>query len=323
VIKEFFNYRRPVVSFEIFPPKTEDRMEIVSRLASQFKELNPSFISVTYGAGGTTRDTTIEVATYLSRLGFEVMAHLTGVGHTAGEIDDILSRLKAGGVDDILALRGDPPKGVENFDYAAGDFKFAVDLVRHIRRRGGFGVAAAAYPEGHIASPRIKLDWMHLKEKVDAGVDFLITQLYFDNRVFYNFLDSVRRLGIACPISAGILPVLSADALKRMVTLCGAAIPAKLWDIIDKYADDHESLEKAGIEYATAQVHDLVEYGVDGVHLYTLNRAEWVAAVLKDTGLDRYEHLPEAWEWQQVQYGELPPGGRNPAVWQVVERRDL
>ncbi len=320
-IKQFFTYRKPVISFEVFPPKTEDRTAIVSRLASQFKELNPAFVSVTYGAGGTTRDTTIEVASYLSGQGFEVMAHLTGIGHSAADIDVILDRFKAGGVDDILALRGDPPKGVENYDYTAEDFKFAVDLVRHIKRKGGFGIAAAAYPEGHIACPRIKLDWMHLKEKVDAGVDFLITQLYFDNRVFYNFLDSVRRLGIACPISAGVLPVLSADSLKRMATLCGAAIPAKLWDLMDKYADDPESLEKAGIEYATAQVRDLVDYGVDGVHLYTLNRAEWVADVLRNTGLDRYEHLPEAWDWRQAQYEELPQGW-NPAVWQVEGRRD-
>ncbi|MEW6171757.1 MAG: methylenetetrahydrofolate reductase [NAD(P)H] [Bacillota bacterium] len=305
-IKDFYKAKKPVVSLEIFPPKTEDRIDIVSRLTSQFKELAPAFISVTYGAGGTTRDTTIEIATFVSRLGFEVMAHLTCVGHTAGEIDDILARLHAGGVTNILALRGDPPKGVQNYDYSKDDFRFAVDLIRHIRVKGVFGIGAAAYPEGHVASPRISIDWAYLKEKVNAGAEFLVTQLFFDNRVFYHFLESVRKIGITCPISAGILPVLNAGALERMVSLCGASIPAELWVMLEKYENDQEGLEKAGIEYATAQVQDLVENGVDGVHLYTLNRSDWVTEVLRNVDLDRWEP-PETWElWQPYPREDLP-----------------
>ncbi|MEW6183067.1 MAG: methylenetetrahydrofolate reductase [NAD(P)H] [Bacillota bacterium] len=309
-IRDFYKNKKPVVSLEVFPPKTEDRTEIISRLVSKFKELSPAFISVTYGAGGTTRETTIEIASLVSRLGFEVMAHLTCVGHTTGEIDDILSRLNAGGVGNILALRGDPPKGVQNYDHTKDDFRFAADLIRHIRKKGIFGIGAAAYPEGHIASPRISTDWAYLKEKTDAGAELLITQLFFDNRVFYHFLESVRKIGVTCPISAGILPVLNAGALERMISLCGASIPAEVLAMLERYESDPEGLEKAGIEYATAQVQDLVENGVDGVHLYTLNRSDWVTQVLRNVDLDRWEP-PEAWQFWQPGAGEGLPHGVN------------
>ncbi|MEW5762243.1 MAG: methylenetetrahydrofolate reductase, partial [Bacillota bacterium] len=199
--------------------------------------------------------------------------------------DGILARLRAGGIENILALRGDPPAGAADFDYSACDFRYAVDLVRYLRRQADLCIGAAAYPEGHISSPRLSTDLAYLKEKVDAGVDFLITQLFFDNRVFYNFLENARRTGIACPVSAGILPVLNAGQIKRIVSLCGASIPAKLWLMVDRYADAPEDLERAGIEYASAQIADLVANGVDGVHLYTLNRVEPAAQILRNVGL--------------------------------------
>ncbi|MGQ9511777.1 methylenetetrahydrofolate reductase [Thermodesulfitimonas sp.] len=194
-ISKIYAAYRPVISLEIFPPRTEDRVEIVSRLAADFQKLGPAFISVTYGAGGTTRGTTVEIASLLSGFGFTVTSHLTGRGHTVKEGDEVLSRLHAAGVENILALRGDPPRAAANV-YTAGDFAYAVDLIRHFRSKGVFGIAAA-YPEGHIESPRIDLDWRHLKEKVDAGAEFLVTQLFFDNRVFYHFLGSIRRMGCA------------------------------------------------------------------------------------------------------------------------------
>lgn len=289
-ISKIYATYRPVISFEIFPPRTEDRAEIVSRLAADFRKLGPAFISVTYGAGGTTRDTTVEIASLLSGFGFTVMSHLTGLGHTVKEIDEVLARLYAAGVENILALRGDPPRGASVF--TAGDFAYAVDLIRYLRSKGIFGIAAAAYPEGHIESPRIDRDWHHLKEKVDAGTEFLVTQLFFDNRVFYHFLESIRRIGIFCPVTAGILPVLNADMVKRIISLCGASVPAKVLGLLDQYADDPASLEKAGLEYTTAQVADLIANDVDGVHLYTLNRTEWVAQLLNNIGYKRGEYLP-------------------------------
>ncbi|MEW6447387.1 MAG: methylenetetrahydrofolate reductase [NAD(P)H] [Bacillota bacterium] len=306
-IKDIFASRRPVLSFEIFPPKGDDRADIVSKLTAELKVFNPAFISVTYGAGGTTRDSSVEISSIVSGFGFEVLSHLTCVGHTVSEIDDILDRLRAAGVENILALRGDPPKGVKNFDYSKGSFRYAVDLIRHIRNKGFFGIGAAAYPEGHMAAPRIDTDWVHLKEKVDAGAEFLITQLFFDNRVFYHFVESVRGLGIFCPISAGILPVLHADTVKRIVSLCGASIPAALSIMLDKYAHDPEGLEKAGIEYAAAQVEDLIENGVDGVHLYTLNRSEWVGKVLRDVGIGLPGGVPETYEMWPTEPGKWLP----------------
>lgn len=306
-IKDIFASRKPVLSFEIFPPRGEDRAGTVSRLAAELKVFTPEFISVTYGAGGTTRDRSIEIASIISGFGFEVLSHLTCVGHTVAEIDDILDRLRAAGIENILALRGDPPEGVENYDYAMGDFRYAIDLIRHIRNKGYFGIGAAAYPEGHMAAPRISTDWAHLKEKVDAGAEFLVTQLFFDNRVFYHFLESIRAMGVFCPVSAGIMPVFNADTVKRIVSLCGASIPATLSIMLDKYAHDPEGLEKAGAEYAAAQVADLIENNVDGVHLYTLNRSEWVAGVLKDAGVGLPGGIPETWEMWPPEPGKWPP----------------
>jgi len=285
-IKEFYASGQPVISFEIFPPKGADAMQVITDTVAGLQKLNPAFISVTYGAGGSTRERTIEIAAAIkNRFQIEALAHLTCVGHTVAEINGILDRLQAEGIENVLALRGDPPAGVENFDYSTCDFKYAVDLVRHIRGRSSVCIGAAAYPEGHISSPRLSTDLAYLKEKVDAGVDFLITQLFFDNRVFYNFLENARRIGITCPIAAGILPVLNAGQIKRIVSLCGASIPAKLWLMVDRYADNPEDLQKAGIEYASAQIGDLLANGVDGVHLYTLNKVEPAAQILENAGL--------------------------------------
>jgi len=285
-IKEFYASGRPVVSFEVFPPKSPNAVRVITDTVAGLQKLNPAFISVTYGAGGSTREGTIQIASVIkNRFRIEALAHLTCVGHTVAEINVILDRLQAEGIENILALRGDPPADARDFDYSACDFRYAVDLVRHIRTRAGVCIGAAAYPEGHISSPRLSTDLAYLKEKVDAGVDFLITQLFFDNRVFYNFLENARRIGITCPIAAGILPVLNAGQIKRIVSLCGASIPAKLWLMVDRYADSPEDLQKAGVEYASAQIEDLIANGVEGVHLYTLNKVEPAAEILRNAGL--------------------------------------
>jgi len=306
-ISEIFATRKPVISLEIFPPKTENRADIASKLAADFQPLQPAFISVTYGAGGTTRDTSVENASLLSGLGFTVMSHLTGIGHTTQEIDAIAAQLEVAGIENILALRGDPPKEMTKSGFTFGDFAYAVDLIRYLRAKGTFCIAAAAYPEGHIASPRVDLDWRYLKEKVDAGAEFLVTQLFFDNRVFYHFLESIRRMGIFCPVTAGILPVIDAGTVKRIVSFCGASILAKVLEMLDRYSDDPGSLAKAGLEYATAQVADLLANDVDGVHLYTLNRSGWVVKLLRDIGYEPRVHIPETWE------ARLPEGWDHPS----------
>ncbi len=285
-IKEFYAAGQPVISFEIFPPKGPDALQTVEQTVTGLQRLSPAFISVTYGAAGSTRELTVEIASMIkNRFRVETLAHLTCVGHTAREIDEILDRLRAAGIENILALRGDPPAGAGDFDYSACDFRYAADLVRYIRARAGVCIGAAAYPEGHISASRLSTDLAFLKEKVDTGVDFLITQLFFDNRVFYNFLENARRIGISCPIAAGILPVLNAAQIKRIVSLCGASIPARLWLMVDKYGDSPEDLEKAGIEYASAQIEDLAVNGADGIHLFTLNRVAPAEQILKNAGL--------------------------------------
>lgn len=285
-IREAYVNNSPVISFEISPPRTADAVQAVSNLVASLKKLNPAFVSVTYGAGGSTRDQTVEIASKIkNHFEVEVLAHQTCICHTAEEIDSIVARLQAEGIENILALRGDPPAGVEDFDYSSCTFKYAIDIVKHLRSRVNVCVGGAAYPEGHIASPRITADLANLKHKVDAGIDFLITQLFFDNRVLYDFLERARGIGVTCPVSAGILPVASISQINHITKLCGVSIPAKLWLILEKYSGSPEDLQKAGIEYASTQVQDLLANGVDGIHLYTFNKVGVAESILGNVGL--------------------------------------
>lgn len=283
-ISELYKRKELVLSFEVFPPKPDTPLDVVFNAIQQLKELNPSFISVTYGAGGSQKGRTVEIASRIkNEFGLEAMAHLTCVGHSRADIDSILNSLEQCGVDNVLALRGDPPAGQPDFDFSKGEFRYATELVQYLRRRERFCVLAAAYPEGHKACPRISQDWEHLKRKVDAGVDVLITQLFFDNRVFYHFLESVRRLGIRCPIVPGILPVFSEKQIKRILTLCGASMPSELLLMIDKYTNP-DDLRKAGIDYAVRQIQDLLANGVDGIHLEPLNKPDLAREILAGIG---------------------------------------
>ncbi len=285
-VKGLFNRKKPVVSFEIFPPKLDTPLESIYDTLDQFKALNPDFISVTYGAGGSQKDRTIEIASKIKdEYGVESMAHFTCVGHSKEEIDSMLDSMHDNALENILALRGDPPKDQPDFDFTKNVYRYASELIQHIRSKNNFCVAAAAYVEGHVDCRRLKDDMLHLKEKVDVGVDFLVTQLFFDNRLFYDFLDKAATLGINCPVTPGIMPIFKADQIKRITSLCGASLPAKLVIMMDKYGGNDEDMRKAGIEYASMQIKDLVDNGVDGIHLLTMNRPKSSREILQNTGL--------------------------------------
>ncbi|MDQ2085728.1 methylenetetrahydrofolate reductase [NAD(P)H] [Herbivorax sp. ANBcel31] len=283
---ELFKTKKPVISFEIFPPKLDMPIESIYNKLSDFKALKPDFMSVTYGAGGSAKDRTIEIATKIKKdYNIESMAHFTCVGHSKEEIDALLDSLKKHGLDNVLALRGDPPANQPDFDFSKNVYQYASELIEHIKKKNDLCIAAAAYAEGHIGSCRIKDDLINLKHKVDKGVDFLVTQLFFDNRIFYDFLDRALALGITCPVTTGIMPVFKADQIKKLASLCGTSIPAKLLIMMDKYGDNPDDMLKAGIEYASNQIQDLIDNGVDGIHLLTMNRAKSTKRILQNLNM--------------------------------------
>ncbi|HBR32726.1 MAG TPA: methylenetetrahydrofolate reductase [NAD(P)H] [Clostridiales bacterium] len=268
-IADIFNTKKPVVSFEIFPPKKNGVLVNADETIKSLKKLNPDYISVTFGAGGNSVNAmTWEIARSIrENFKIEPIVHLTCLSHSKEDIDEILEKLKKYGLYNILALRGD-----ENPNAAAKeDFRHANELISYIKSRGDFSVSAACYPEGHSESPNLVQDTIYLKKKVDAGANHLISQLFFDNNFFYSFLDRARNAGINVPIDAGIMPLTSKKQIERMVMLCGASLPAKFKKVLDKYEDKPDALLDAGIAYALDQVIDLITQGVDGIHLYTMN----------------------------------------------------
>jgi methylenetetrahydrofolate reductase (NADPH) len=282
-IIEMFRKKRPVLSFEIFPPRPDVPLDTIYDHLEQFEALRPDFMSVTYGAGGSRKGRTLEIAARIKDLhGIESMAHFTCAGHTREEIDNMLEAMHRSGLENILALRGDPPADQPDFDFSRGAYRYASELVQHIRKVNDFCVAAAAYVEGHVDSRRLSEDLRHLREKVDAGVDFLITQLFFDNRLFFDFLEKARAIGIECPVSAGIMPVFRADQIKTIALKSGCSIPAKVVLMMDKYQDDPEDMRKAGIEYASLQIRELIAEGADGIHLYTMNRPKSTREIISN-----------------------------------------
>ena len=278
-IKELLRRKRHAISFEIFPPKPESPIETVYRTIAELKPLSPDFISVTYGAGGSSRDRTVEIASAArNRWGLVSLAHLTCMGSSPSEVEKVLEDLEQEGVRNVLAMRGDPrPEGGENH------FAYASELVRHIRRGhfSDFSLGVAAYPEGHPECPSLDEDLVHLKEKVDAGADFMITQLFFDNEIFFRFMERVRAIGIGIPVIAGVMPVLNSRQIGRIVSLCGASIPPRFARIMSRYEHNPEALAEAGIAYATEQIIDLLSWGADGVHLYTMNRPEVAGRIME------------------------------------------
>lgn len=280
-ILDLFKNKKPVIAFEIFPPKPDVPLDTIYEHLDQFEALKPDYISVTYGAGGSQKGRTLEIAARVKNMHhIESMAHFTCIGHTTEEIDQMLASMHDIGLENILALRGDTPVNQTGFDARKNTYTYAAELVHHIRKVNNFCIAAAAYVEGHVDSKRLDEDLIRLKEKVDAGTDFLITQLFFDNRLFYNFIEKARAIGISCPVAAGIMPIFKADQIKSITAKSGCSIPAKLVLMMDKYHDNPEDLRKAGIEYASIQIRDLVDNGVDGIHLYTMNRPKSTAKII-------------------------------------------
>ena len=271
---------RPI-SFEFFPPRTAEGIPAVLETLHGLKEYCPDFVSVTYGAGGSTRAFTEEITFEAKRnAGVEVMAHLTCVGQTEEEIHAVLERLDAEGVENVIALRGDPPHGTTEFVPVAGGFQHASDLLQHIKSNFDFGVAAACYPEGHTESVDLDSDLDYVKLKVDYGADFLVTQLFYDNRYFFDFVERARAAGIQVPIIPGVLPVLNSSQVRRFTALSGSNIPPALDKLLDKYSDNDDSARDMGVEYATAQVRELWDADVPGVHFYVLNRTYSVSRIL-------------------------------------------
>ena len=262
---------KTVFSFEVFPPKKESGVETVYNTLKELKELNPDFISVTYGAGGSgiANATTVDLCAMIkNELNTETIAHLSCLYNTKSDIDNILEQLKSKGLYNILALRGDV-----NPDYEVKhDFKYASDLTEYIISKNmGFNVSGACYPEVHQEAKNIIEDIKNLKKKVEAGADHLVSQLFFDNNAFYDFIEKVRVADIDVPVEAGIMPVTNKKQIERMVSMCGASIPAKLSKLLQKFGDDPIAMRDAGISYAIDQIVDLVANGVDGVHIYTMN----------------------------------------------------
>jgi len=281
-IKNLYTKDKPVISFEIFPPKKNTPIDGVYDTIESLKDLKPGFISVTYGAGGSTARTTIELAsTIKNKYRVETLAHLTCVSSTKDEIAEILETLNKNGIKNILALRGDLPSD-KNFKFPDPlNYNYASDLVSQIQKHGNFCVGGAVYPEGHIECGNLNQDLQHIKNKVDAGTDFLISQLFFDNELYYDFLDKARCKGIDVPISAGILPVLSKSQMDHIIRLCGCNLPPKFTRILDKYSNKPEALKEAGVAYAIEQIIDLLSWGVDGVHLYTMNRPKTTRKIIE------------------------------------------
>ncbi len=285
-IDRHFQPGRPTVSFEFFPPKTDAGFDKLFDTIAQLKPLSPSFVDVTYGAGGCTREKTLELTGRIRReTGLDVVAHLTCVGHAADEVGGILDELWEQDVHNVLALRGDPPGGSGAWTKTEGGFEFASEMVAYTKRRHDFFVAVAGFPEGHPQCLNRTRDLEHLKAKVDAGADAVITQLFFDNADFLRFRDECRRIGIKVPILAGIMPIQRLDQIKRFVMMCGAKIPHPLLTVLEKLESDPIAVEKAGVDYATRQCQDLLFHGVDGLHFYTLNKSTATVQIFKNLTL--------------------------------------
>ena len=281
-IKAILEKVRPSFSFEFFPPKDNEGFDKLFTTITQLKPCQPTYVSVTFGAGGSTRTKTIDLVGLIkNEIGLESMAHLTCVGSDKEYIAAILDTLQAQGIQNVLALSGDPPQGQEKFEKPENGFAYANELVAFIRANYDFCVGVAGYPEGHIECPDKKADLDHLKRKVDAGADFIVTQLFFDNRYYFDFIDRAQNLGIQIPIIPGIMPILNVKQVQRFTKMCGSTIPALLMERLEAVQDDPETVRQLGIDHAAEQCEHLLQEGAPGIHFYTLNRSNATLKILE------------------------------------------
>ena len=277
-IRDILAGDKPTLSFEVFPPKTEAAYDSVEQAASEIAKLNPSFMSVTYGAGGGTSDYTVQIASDIQeKYGVTPLAHLTCVSSDREKVHHVLGELKKRNIENVLALRGDLPKDGK----VSRVYHHASELIREIKQEGDFCIGAACYPEGHVESANKSVDMDYLKEKVEAGCDFATTQMFFDNSVFYSFLYRIREKGITVPIIAGVMPVTHVSQIKRISLMSGTYLPSRFLSIVDKFGDNPAAMKQAGIAYATDQIIDLIANGIKGIHVYSMNHAD-VAGKIKE-----------------------------------------
>ena len=278
---------KPTISFEFFPFKTtEGEMTFFGKTLPALMTARPDYASVTYGAGGSTREKTLEIVERIQNdFGLTTMAHLTCIKHTQAEIGGILDEAARRGIQNILALRGDPPPG-EEWAQTEGGFEFASELVEFLSERGGFGIGAAGFPEGHIdCAEGREIDWRHLVGKINCGADFVITQMFFDNADYFRLADYLKGQGVAVPLFPGIIPVANAGQIKKFSAMCGAKLPELFSSRLDELGDDADAVREYGIEYATGQCRELLERGAPGLHFYTLNKSKAVLQILANLGL--------------------------------------
>ncbi len=276
-ITEILSKKQAVLSFEVFPPKTDDKFEQVESAVEQIAALAPDFMSVTYGAGGGTSRYTVQIAQNIQSMGVTPLAHLSCISSDRADVAQKIADFKRLGIENVLALRGDIPQG---FDRAL-EYRYASDLVEELAKAGDFCIGGACYPEGHPESATLFSDIANLKRKVDAGCGFLTTQMFFDNDVFYSFLSKIRDAGIYVPVIAGIMPVTNAAQIKRTMALSGGSLPTRFKRIIDRFGDNPNAMKQAGIAYATEQIIDLYANGIRAVHVYSMNKPD-VAKAIRD-----------------------------------------
>jgi methylenetetrahydrofolate reductase (NADPH) len=294
-ITEILKMHKQGIALEFFPPKNAEGKDAFMQVVRELTALAPLYVSMTYGAGGTTQDRTLAALKWIgAEKQLTLMSHLTGIGATKESLGALLKQFRAIGIDNILALRGDPPKNAQGFDPVAGDFKYARDLVAFIRETGAFSIAVAVYPEGHLESPGIEKDMEYTKQKIDAGADFAITQMFFDNSHFYRFLDRAAKLGITVPIVPGLMPIIDCKRIVAFAGVCNASIPQEILDRMEPAMNMPEDMRKLGVEFAVRQVEDLMKHGVNYVHFYTMDRSDSVREIMHALGMGQEASLAAA-----------------------------
>lgn len=283
------NKKKQLLSFEVFPPKKtqDENLENIFKTIKALKNFDPDFISVTYGVGGRNKPRAVKIAEFINELNITPLSHLTCYGYSKNEIKKILDELYSKGICNILALRGDKPEDLQNSDNYIYELPFAKDLIELIKKENRFCIGAAIYPEGHIECENLEKNILFVKQKIDAGANFFITQLFFDNNKFYRFMDLIHISKIENPIIPGIMPVLRASQIKRIAELSNTSIPLSLQNILDKYKDNPDDMEKAGIDYAVRQISDLLKNCVNGIHLYTMNKTKQIIEIVNNAGLKK------------------------------------